>query len=182
MAPKDWLEKTYKAFSFLGLTHAEARFVLLVVAITMIGALIPYLRPFWEEKVFSQDFQKFTASSASKDSLSEGEKWPAIDSVEQKRWQLKADSIRTVLAEDPSRGTIDSLMANLNDEPVRAININTAKANEIASLPRVGPKLAERIVEYRNQNGSFRTVDELRNVKGIGKKMFDKIKSLITVE
>lgn len=60
------------------------------------------------------------------------------------------------------------------------IDINHADLATLATLPGVGEKIAERISAYREANGSFKSVDELLNVKGIGPKMFDKIKPLIT--
>ncbi len=61
------------------------------------------------------------------------------------------------------------------------ININTAGADLLETLPGIGPALAEAIVAYREQNGPFRTVDELAEVKGISLKMVDEMRSLITV-
>ena len=61
------------------------------------------------------------------------------------------------------------------------VNLNTASAAQIASLPGVGPKAAERIIEYRQKNGGFKKIEELMNVKGIGEKSFLKLKPLITV-
>lgn len=61
------------------------------------------------------------------------------------------------------------------------VNLNTATAVQIAALPGIGPKAAERIIEYRQKNGGFKKIEELMNVKGIGEKSFLKLKSLITV-
>ena len=61
------------------------------------------------------------------------------------------------------------------------VNLNTASVSEIATLPGVGPKAAERIVAYRQKNGGFKKIEELMNVKGIGEKSFLKLKPLITV-
>lgn len=61
------------------------------------------------------------------------------------------------------------------------ININQADIETLATLPGIGPKIAERITAYRESNGPFQSVDELINVKGIGEKMLEKIKPLITV-
>ena len=61
------------------------------------------------------------------------------------------------------------------------ININTATVEELVSLPGIGNKIANRIIEYREQNDNFKTIEEIMNVKGIGKKKFKKIKQLITV-
>jgi competence protein ComEA len=61
------------------------------------------------------------------------------------------------------------------------VNLNTASVSEIATLPGIGPKAAERIVEYRQKNGGFKKIEELMKVKGIGEKSFLKLKPLITV-
>ena len=61
------------------------------------------------------------------------------------------------------------------------VNLNTATATQIATLPGVGEKAAQRIIEYRQKNGSFKKIEELMNVKGIGEKSFLKLKPLITV-
>ena len=64
--------------------------------------------------------------------------------------------------------------------PKSTINLNTATIDQLASLPGVGPKTAERILEYRTKNGGFKKIEELMNVKGIGEKSFLKIKPLVS--
>ena len=61
------------------------------------------------------------------------------------------------------------------------ININTATSQQLQTLPRIGPALAQRIIEYRQISGEFSTVDDLTNVKGIGEKTLEKIRDSITV-
>lgn len=61
------------------------------------------------------------------------------------------------------------------------ININTATAAQLETLPRIGPAMAQRIVEYREANGPFKTIEELQNVPGIGPATFNGLKDLITV-
>lgn len=66
--------------------------------------------------------------------------------------------------------------------PAKAtINLNTATQADLESLPGVGPRMAERILEYRQKNGGFKKVEELMNVKGIGEKAFLKLKPLVAV-
>lgn len=64
--------------------------------------------------------------------------------------------------------------------PTGKININTATAEQFVALPGVGAKLAARIVEYRQKSGSFKTAQELMNVKGVGEKNFQKIQPYVT--
>jgi len=65
--------------------------------------------------------------------------------------------------------------------PKARVNINTAPAAELETLPRIGPKVAQRIVDYRTKNGNFKKVEEIMKVQGIGEKVYDQIKDLITV-
>jgi competence protein ComEA len=62
-----------------------------------------------------------------------------------------------------------------------AVNLNTASASQLEAVPGIGPKMAQRIVEYRQKNGAFKKIEELMNVKGIGEKSFLKLKAHITV-
>ena len=61
------------------------------------------------------------------------------------------------------------------------MNINTADAEELATLKGIGSSLAQRIVDYREQHGAFKSVDEIKNVRGIGQNKFDDFKDKITI-
>ena len=60
------------------------------------------------------------------------------------------------------------------------LNLNTATVEQLASLPGIGQKTAERIIEYRTKSGGFKKIEELMNVKGIGEKNFLKLKPLVS--
>jgi competence protein ComEA len=62
------------------------------------------------------------------------------------------------------------------------VNINTASAAELETLPRVGPATAERIIEYRESSGPFESIEDIKNVPGIGPATFEGLEDLITVE
>jgi len=64
---------------------------------------------------------------------------------------------------------------------VTRVNLNTATLTELDTLPGVGPALAQRILDYRAQHGSFGSVDDLRHVAGIGDAKFAELKDLVTV-
>ncbi len=66
--------------------------------------------------------------------------------------------------------------------PAGKININTATLAELDLLPGVGATLAQRIIDYRTQNGDFKKLDDLKKVRGIGDALFNQIKDLITIE
>jgi len=61
------------------------------------------------------------------------------------------------------------------------VNINTADAGQLALLPGVGAKGAQRIIDYRTQHGSFRKTSDLMQVKGIGAKSFERLSSYIAL-
>lgn len=81
--------------------------------------------------------------------------------------------------EEPSEPTESTETTELSSDK---ININTATALELTTLPGIGDVLAARIVAYREENGAFQSIDEIDNVEGIGDARFEQIKDYITVE
>ncbi|MGG4217363.1 ComEA family DNA-binding protein [Paenibacillus jamilae] len=76
-------------------------------------------------------------------------------------------------------GSSDSVIPSVSGE--KKININTANAAELMELPGVGAKKAEAILNYRNQHGLFKRVNDLDHVKGIGAKMLAKMKPYVSL-
>ncbi|MFO7154312.1 MAG: helix-hairpin-helix domain-containing protein [Caldicoprobacter oshimai] len=68
-----------------------------------------------------------------------------------------------------------------SEQGQQKVNINTADEATLDTLPGIGPSKAKRIIEYREQNGPFKSVEEIKNVSGIGDKTFEQLKDLITV-
>lgn len=68
-----------------------------------------------------------------------------------------------------------------NTKTSNKVNINNASVQDLMSISGIGESKARAIVEYRNQNGLFRDISEIKNVSGIGEALFEKIKSNITV-
>ena len=62
-----------------------------------------------------------------------------------------------------------------------AINLNTATKDELVALPGIGPAKAQAILDYRSAHGPFKSVEEVKDVKGIGAKRFEKLKAELTV-
>jgi competence protein ComEA len=68
-----------------------------------------------------------------------------------------------------------------SDDGGELINLNSATAEELDKLPGVGPSTAQKIIDYREQNGGFQSVEQLNDVSGIGDATFEKLKDLVTV-
>jgi competence protein ComEA len=62
-----------------------------------------------------------------------------------------------------------------------AINLNTATKEELVALPGIGPAKAQAILDHRKANGPFKSIEELKDVKGIGAKRYEKLKGDLTV-
>ena len=81
-------------------------------------------------------------------------------------------------------GALNSIQVPRWDEALaaaRQVDINTASAAELERLPEIGPGLATRIVEYRQQHGRFETSEDLMRVRGIGPKKYQTLKAYIVV-
>jgi len=71
--------------------------------------------------------------------------------------------------------------ANQDADDFQVVNINTATLEELVTLPRIGPSIAQRIIDFRDEHEGFKKVEEIMNVKGIGPKTFEKLKAKIKV-
>lgn len=87
---------------------------------------------------------------------------------------------QTEVKQYEDKGSIADNIAEDSKEPLH-ININTADINTLTRLNGIGEVKAKAIIEYRQQNGPFRTIEEIKNVKGIGEATFQKIKDRIIV-
>ena len=75
----------------------------------------------------------------------------------------------------PKKASLES--SKVNDK----ININSCSIEELLTIPKIGLVKAQAIIEYRNQNGWFTKLEDLKNVKGIGDSLFEEIKTYITI-
>jgi comEA protein len=98
----------------------------------------------------------------------------ATDSLDEE-WALLGDGGRLAYSLEPGQFRVQIIDA------ASRININTATAELLCQLPGIGPKTAQRIVDYRQTQGRFKSIEEIMNVRGIGPKRFEQIKNLITV-
>ena len=104
-----------------------------------------------------------------------------------KSYRLVAETAAELLSQAIRAHGVDSSALQVPPVPVPLrtetgkVNINTATLEELKSLPGIGPSLAQRIIKYRQQTGSFRTIEDIMNVKGIKQGLFSRLKGKITV-
>ena len=81
-----------------------------------------------------------------------------------------------------SKETTNSTQRNTSDTSSKKVNINTATQEELDTLPGIGPSIASKIIDYREQNGKFNSIEEIKEVSGIGEAKYEKIKDSITIK
>jgi competence protein ComEA len=94
---------------------------------------------------------------------------------------VDGEQILVGVATSPSAVVPPSDTPGSSAAPGAPVDLNTATAAQLDQLPGVGPVLAQRIVDYRTQHSGFRSVDELRQVSGIGEAKFADIKNRVRV-
>ena len=90
-------------------------------------------------------------------------------------------AVSAAAASAQNKATTPKAAATVTATATAPVNLNTATVEQLATIPGVGPRMAERIIDYRQKNGGFKKVEDLMNVRGIGEKSFLKMKPLITV-
>lgn len=139
----------------LTLSRQEERFLLLLLGLILAGCGVRYIRR--------------TAASG------ERMDWRRQQQLVRAALQAPAAKAEPPL---PPRDAVTSKQRAISNK----ININAASAKELERLPRVGPVMAQRIVSFRNQQGPFQSVEDLRQIKGIGEKTLARIRDRITIE
>lgn len=88
---------------------------------------------------------------------------------------VEASSAPIPVAEEPAPAV------QIGTVPVARVDVNRATLSELTGLPGIGPKLAQRVIDYRRANGQFKKIDDLLFVKGIGRKKLDRMRDLVTI-
>jgi len=150
-----------------------------------------------DEEVAEEPIKVYVTGQVKKQgvvTLSQGSRWEdAVNAAGGLTDQ--ADSLRINLAKKLSDGEavyipkigeedIPSIVSSNSDGTggKQKINLNTADANALDQLPGIGPSRAQRIIEYREKNGPFKAIEDIKKVTGIGEKIFEEIKDDITVD
>ena len=98
-------------------------------------------------------------------------------------FKLSDRGVKVVNGSSATSGASSGVSQVSAQPPANAIiNINSATVQELDSLPKIGPTIAQRIIDWRTANGGFEVLEDLKKVKGIGDSLYDGVKDLITVE
>ena len=101
---------------------------------------------------------------------------------EKQQTEQQENSQNSYISKDSGTYTINNTNTLQSNTKTEKININTANQSELESLPGIGPSTATKIINYRNENGKFKSIEDLKEVSGIGESKFNKIKELICVK
>lgn len=93
---------------------------------------------------------------------------------------LEESNEEEIIVEDSGESIIEDNNTQVNNQEF--ININKATQTDLENLPGIGPSLAMKIIEYRDTNGNFTDISELKNVNGIGESKFNTIKDFIRIK
>ena len=149
----------------------------LLVAIVLGGAILLWRENYWKPGLEDRISSYESRISELEEEVSNIEIGNTADSVTAETpSEPTAETGEVAGAEAPTTTTTTKTVT-----PVGKINLNTASATQLDTLPGIGPAYAGRIIDYRNANGGFKTIEEVQNVKGIGPKTFDKMKDMISI-
>lgn len=154
----------------IGFTRGEATAIIFLSLATLTGAVVRLAQPSGHERLPTDEtLRRHDSAFAAR---AEGGSVPPI------AVSGTASSEAATPADQEAAGAASS---GIRDLAPRIVNLNTATRAQLESLPGVGPSTAERIIEYRQTVGPFRTIEDVMNVKSIGEKKFEKMKQYISV-
>lgn len=106
---------------------------------------------------------------------------PIADTEKINLAQPLKDGQKLEIPEKHAEGVAAGTAKGTKSEAGELININTADEKALDTLPGIGPAMAQRIIEYREKEGAFQDISELKKVRGIGEAKFEKLKDKVTI-
>lgn len=174
----------YRLQAHLGLTQPEGTAALVLLVALGVGGAARHLQaaaePVPPDFYAASDAAFAAASQAAADSLADG---LATDAAQPLALQAAPEAAADSSGAAVAAAEVEAAAAprrSAKPPPVRT-NINTASAQDLQRLPRIGPALAGRIVEYRRAHGPFRHPDQITEVRGIGEKTLERLRPWIYI-
>ena len=151
--------------------------VALLILIIAGGGILNWRSGGWRPRVLGASTEGEGALKAEIDNLNQ-----KIDDLNKKIGELSQNAPSETVTTDTQTVAVKRTTSGSSAaQPTGKVNINTASATQLDSLPGIGPTYAARIIEYRNTHNLFKNIEELKNVKGIGDKTFQKLQNLVTL-
>lgn len=169
-------------FSNIGFTRNETKVILLIVTVLILGAGIKYYKYFfagenvkYDYSKSDEEFKKLTDEIRKKEISGEKNDTVKNESSISQELKKEQDSLESIVKEPK----ISKKELKLRE---KSVNLNNAGIDELCALPGIGESTAQKIIDYRNRKGKFKKISDVINVKGIGKKKFEKIKEYLVIE
>lgn len=159
----------------IGFTSTETNVILFILLACLIGIAVNIIKNVKNDKAFLEFEYKHEDSLFNAASDLSGIE-DSTGNQEEKKIASHRGLLDFTKEKFPKRNTKNISL------PHKIININKARMSELIQLPGLGQKTASAIVDYRNKYGRIKSLDELLNIKGIGKTKLEKIKSLISID
>lgn len=157
-------------------TKNETKVILFLIIVLLAGFSVKYYKMVAGNKSVSFDFTKSDEEFKSKSNLAYNKKF-SPDRINNNSEESLSEML---LSPEDSLKTGNGF--SQQDIGQKSININTAGKGELVEIPGVGEATAEKIIFYRESKKGFKKIEEIMNVKGIGKKKFEKMKNYIKTE
>jgi competence protein ComEA len=156
----------------IGFTETESRIILFVLCAFLVGIVVLHFK----ETTGNENLLQFDYSEQDK-LFYEGV--PTDESVDSEKTQKAR---KGEFEKDFSSSHVKKISENKSPANVGVINLNKATREQLITLPGIGLKTANAIIDFKLRNGNFKSVNDLTNVKGIGKAKLEKIRTYIYVE
>jgi len=156
----------------IGFTETESRIILFILCAFLVGIVVLHFK----EVTSNEDLLQFDYSEQDKLFYEGVPIDEPVDSIKIKDEKKKEPE------KDFSNPRIKKISENKSLADIRIINLNKATREQLITLPGIGLKTANAIIDFKLRNGNFKSVNELTKVKGIGKAKLGKIKKYVYVE